>query len=581
MHSRMSVRIAAAVLGLLLVPVAGADAATHRQSRGTVAAVPMQAVADGTATRISVRLSRGTTARSLAAGVYASRRGRPGRRLAAGRVAVAKPGWERVGIRPVRIHAGRRYWIALQGLGGGLRLDGKRGCRARLAAGRPSRLPKRWRTAARSRTCPALSSLRLQTEGEPPAGEEQRRATYTLASPPQALVDDAIAQKFIRFGRRYAGGGMTNDSWNVGPTMILAAASYAGNTSADARLLAQVRDLIAGGNEPASNGGYPAQHERFGNGMLAVVHNTPRVWAQLSAAERHKIDLVMMGGLVSSGYTTSDTNPGVAASEQQYTLDGDDNIDREWNPNFREGMVGMMVVAAAYFGPATAEQILASYDHDAFLADLRANGLTNLAETFNWRADHPTSNAPTGDEIEQVVHGYRYKDTRLTDPMRIYWLVTEDTYQKRVNCGLNDGAGIATSEGPAGVIDSGCEGLPNKGAVGMLKEFDVIDAGGKRSSAGYSYAGSKVNLVNHYVLLASGLWQQDTYAAQALARMSIGIPDLWYKLDHGYRGYAKGEAQWVAGAIGDPYVFKSDNPEFAFPANRSLWEDVVRRFHGI
>src|SRR3712207_7277215 len=45
-------------------------------------------------------------------------------------------------------------------------------------------------------------------------------------------------------------------------------------------------------------------------------------------------------------------------SQQERALDGDTNLGRDWNPNYREGMVGAMLVGAAYFGPVQALQIL-------------------------------------------------------------------------------------------------------------------------------------------------------------------------------------------------------------------------------
>jgi len=394
------------------------------------------------------------------------------------------------------------------------------------------------------------------------------------------VVASAVTTPYIRFGRQY-GDGLTNDAWNTGASVVLAAAAFAGNTTADARLLGQLHDLLSGGNEPVANGGYATQHERFGTGMLAIARQVPRIWQALTAAERARADLVMQGALVGAAFTTSDSNPFVLAGTQQYTLDGDSNVHRDWNPNYREAMVGMALVAAAYFGPAEAAQRLSAFRHADFLAAVRAAGLGNLAATFDWRAAHPTSKAPTATQIEQAVRGWRYYGIAITEPMRLYRTLTENTFNSQVSCGLNGGAGIATPDGVAGIISSGCSGLPNKGSLGELQEFDSIDAGGARSSAQYAYDGGKVNLVNQLALITGGLWREGADAGGALARIRVGMVDLWYKLDRGYRGYAKGASQWVPGAIGDPYVYRSDNTYYGFPFNRSLWQDVLRPYHGL
>jgi hypothetical protein len=327
--------------------------------------------------------------------------------------------------------------------------------------------------------------------------------------------------------------------------------------------------VLTGGNDVAANGGYPAQHERHATGMFALMKLTPRVWNQLTDAERHKVDLVMQATLVASAFTTSDANPYITSGQSERTLDGDTNLGRDWNPTYREGMVGAMLVGAAYFGPAQAQALLANYDHAAFVADVQAAGLSNLYQTFNWKAANPGSIAPSGATIQSTVRaGYHYYGHALTDVMGIYGELLDDTYGMTVNAGLNGGAGI----GGAGKIVSGADTLPNPGAVGMLKEFDSSDAGGARSSAGYAYDGFRPHQTNLLVMIASGLFDASSPVAQdAAARLEVGNTDLWYKLDKGYIGYAKGASQGTFSTSGD-------GSSFGFAYNRPVWEDVLRPY---
>jgi len=369
-------------------------------------------------------------------------------------------------------------------------------------------------------------------------------AASRLPTPPAACVDAAIALPLTRYHRHIKGGAHTNMAGSGGGApFVLALAAYAGDTRADARLLEQMRYTLTGGNEITANGGYPAQHERNVTAMFALARRTPRVWSRLTPVEVERADLLMTAALVASAFTTSDRNPYVLAKTQQYALDGDANLNRDWNPNYREGMVGMLLVAPVYFGgTGRVNAILKEYNHAAFVRRLERSGLPNLRETFAWKAEHPESNAPTGEMIEQAVRDYRYKGVPATDVMKIYALLTADTYGKTVFCGLNNGAGIALPDGSrAGMLVSGCETLPNKGKPGMLKELDSNDAGGPRSSVLYAYDGFRVNLINHLTLVAGGLWESGSAEAEkSLALLRVGIPDLWYRLDHGYRNYAKG-----------------------------------------
>jgi hypothetical protein len=393
-----------------------------------------------------------------------------------------------------------------------------------------------------------------------------------LASPPQAAVEAAIRVELTRHHRDIPGGAHLNTGHHDVAPVVLAAAAFGGNTSADARLLEQMRYTLVGGNDITANGGYPAQHDRHLTAMYAAAKLTPRIWNQLSAREKHAIDLLMTASFVSNAFTTSDSNPFVLAGTQQYALDGDDNLNRDWNPNYREGMVGGVLVGIVYFGgPAAAQALLDSFDHAAFVREVEAAGLTNIHETFTWRATHPESHAPTGEMIERAIRGYRYKGLPLAEYMSIYHALTTDTYGKTVSCGLNGGQGIALPDGSrAGMLLTGCDELPNRGRPGMLKELDAVDAGGPRSSTIYAYSGFRVNLVNQYVLVAGGYWKPNEQARQSLTLIEVGVPDLWYRLDHGYSNYAKGSRQGQ---------LRATSSDYGFELTRPLWEEVLRPYH--
>ena len=604
---------------------ASATAATGsvKTPAGRARAISLKAAATASVSRLQVFVAPGAKASALRIGIYTSDHGHPRRLLASGQAARAAVGWSTVDLRVTRLVKGKRYWIAVLARGGALRTPTTKGrCQSELSGQRALRqLPRSWRTGASSSRCaltaaalatPAAAStggaLILATPGAasagagagaagqtsapkpapgatvppaggepaPPAGGGSTLPAAALGSPSAAVVAAAKSAPLLRFGRSYPGGADVNDGWGGGASMVLAMASYGGDTSADARLLAQIRDTIAGGNEPVANGGYPAQHERWVTAMFVLARRTPRIWSTLSDAERAKIDLVMTAALVASAFTTSDNNPYVKAHTGQVTLDGDTDVDRDWNPNYREGMVGMMLVGAAYFGSgAAAQAVIDGYDAASFLVALQAKGLTNEAATFSWKAAHPSSPAPAASTVQSAVKSYRYKGLALSQTMAIARALTVNTYVAHVNCGLNGGAGISTASGAAGVIVSGCSGLANAGQVGMLQEFDGVDAGGSRSSAHYSYDGFRVNQNNLIALRAAGLWTAGTDATEIVARLRVGVPDLWYKLAKGYRGYASGSLQYIEDAP-SPGVLRDDNANFGFPYSRTLWQDVLR-----
>ena len=111
----------------------------------------------------------------------------------------------------------------------------------------------------------------------------------------------------------------------------------------------------------------------------------------------------MKAALVAGAFTTCDANPYITSGQAERTLDGDTNLSRDWNPNYREGMIGAVLVGAAYFGPAQAQASSDGYDHAAFVAELAAAGLSNLHETFTWKASHPGRIAPDAATIQNAV----------------------------------------------------------------------------------------------------------------------------------------------------------------------------------
>lgn len=416
---------------------------------------------------------------------------------------------------------------------------------------------------------------------------EAAAAVPVLQSPPQAAVNSAIAASLISYGRNYSGGAYTNGSSHGGASIALAVASYAGNYSSDVRLLTQIRHSIIGSNAICANGGYPSQHELHATGMFAIARRTPRIWNNLNNTERAKIDLLMKASLIANAFTTSDNNPFVLADTGQQTLDGDGNVNRGWNPNYREGMIGSVLVGMCYFGgPAAADSILKNYNHSSFVSELFANGLSNTHTVFNWKTANPTSTAPTAPQIEFAVRNYRFFGNAITNHMALYNSLLTDTYGKNVNAGLNNGAGVGTEGG--GRILSGASNLPNPGALGMLKEFDSGDGGvngegGPRSAALYAYEGYRPHQTNQLVLIVSGHWQRGSGSANAaVARMKVGNADLDYKLQMGYRDYFKGATRSITGL---------EFPMFDVPTNAKfkdafgyayvwpLWKDVLLPYH--
>jgi hypothetical protein len=127
------------------------------------------ASATGQLAAVRVYLDGASTVARLTVGLYTDSGGQPSRRLTQGALNFpAAAGWSTVPVTATTVTAGRRYWIALLGSGGGLlryRDRSSGSCLSRTSAQTSLReLPFAWRTARTYGDCP-LSAYALATAG--------------------------------------------------------------------------------------------------------------------------------------------------------------------------------------------------------------------------------------------------------------------------------------------------------------------------------------------------------------------------------------------------------------------------------
>jgi hypothetical protein len=132
-------------------------AAADSDAAGRAEAFPFAGQRSGTATTLHLYVTGANRAKRIDIGLYADAHGRPGALLRAALLRRPAGGrWNRVGVRAVRIHAGRAYWIAVLGTGGTMayRDAPSSSCHSQEAAQtRLKGVPERWRTGATWATC--------------------------------------------------------------------------------------------------------------------------------------------------------------------------------------------------------------------------------------------------------------------------------------------------------------------------------------------------------------------------------------------------------------------------------------------
>lgn len=155
------------IVGLFLTSAYGQQAPTllgdtrvenlsDRSPSGVARAFPVQAVATGQVSSLSVYLDRWNRASTVRVGVYADSNGHPQALLSSGVISNPAAGqWNSVAMPPMQVTAGTTYWLALLGGNGTLRFRDRNGtCQSEVGLQTNlSLLPATWATGSSWPTC--------------------------------------------------------------------------------------------------------------------------------------------------------------------------------------------------------------------------------------------------------------------------------------------------------------------------------------------------------------------------------------------------------------------------------------------
>lgn len=414
-------------------------------------------------------------------------------------------------------------------------------------------------------------------DGESPSRPTAFAPGAPIPSTPAAQLADARARPLTKYSLTQYGGGGTNSAFFGSAMVVLASAALAGDASADARLLEQLRHNLAGGRDPSGSGGYVAQHELRFAVMVALASKTPRVWSKLSASDKSKIDLLMRGLLVGAAYTSSSKNP-----EIQRRVGNVKNLvsmPMWWNgnPNFKCAPPAMVLAARVYFGSvASTNAVLDNFDKASFARQLRSSGLTNMWEVF--RTDGkagPMGARPTTAQVQSAIKGWRWavNGAGVADAEKLHTAILDLTFSKPVSAGFNNGAGLRVGNQMRGRIMSNAGGLPNKGVIGMAHEFDGVDAEGRRSAASYVMWGTRIALDSTVLVLGTNLVNRKSSAeVSSMRRMNIGMVDLRYKSNNGYYSYSHGG---TGGGNNENWTASARRTSWGWGYTFGQWFDVI------
>ena len=408
-------------------------------------------------------------------------------------------------------------------------------------------------------------------------------AVVDLPAPTSAMLAQAASMPNPRYvplrdangNPQFGMSGSSNNGENGPHPITLALGEYAEALTGAQRnkLISMLKSIVAGGNEPAcEGGGFQAQIEMQAASMAAVCRMLP-IWGALTEMEQTRWDVVMKGLLFSQAFVLSAKHPQWGQGFPWRNLRGVDNIWPQHNPNHRAGYIGCIIAAALYFGVSTARRLLDNFDLDAFVAEANAAGMMHIRDTFT----RQWPNTATKAQVEAAIHGWTYRHGNL-DITQIPEIVAGEAYycfDRPVVRGLNGGAGIVVNAAVWGTTIADTN-PPLLGTMGMARELDTVDAGGLRSELRYSIWGIRSITQMMLMAVAYGRWDPRSDMAQAAAaRMDVGMTDLmWKQRVVGYRDYANGQPRLVWNANSP-----EDDARWGLQYTWGHWEHQLRPLH--
>lgn len=443
-------------------------------------------------------------------------------------------------------------------------------------------------------------------------GEGARVCAATTTRFGQATIDAAVGSPLLAFVN--TGAGLQNDPMQQAKAFYFMAllvhldpaATTSDGTVARARLLEQIRHLIAGGNEPNANGSLSGWTHGSVANAFALAKSTPAIWAALQSNEIERIDWLMRAMAIAGHFGFDDGN------DYRTGLGWEGNFHKLSNPNYREGYVGVVLAAAHYFGAGELNAIFATFDFDTYIAKFTAYRFTNILARWQARAWGNPNRLKTllheggtegrwGGSGAGVRNAFTYKSIPLSDPFRIFQKLADYMY------GVDD-TGANISQFPWIASSLVIDGLrpthwetgqpyahhsatvagssPYLGQPGMCFEFHAIKGSGSaataRSSLDYAAEGWNNSVSTRATLQALGAWcwagtspegEAEIASRDDIeARMRVGSDDLIFKAQQGFASINGDKPQGTK--------YEADLASKGFAYNKEIWLNFLKPLPG-
>lgn len=299
--------------------------------------------------------------------------------------------------------------------------------------------------------------------------------------------------------------------------------------------------------EPEAQGGIGGWTHAVPAHALLLAKRTPAAWAQLSADERARADLLMQALALAAHFCLDDDN------DYYLLLDGYSLFHKSWNPNHVEGYVGAIISASLYFGADELNAFFLQFDFDRFITQLGAANFLNIKNCWTWNPairGLMMNGGPVAVPADQILargvvtrgagvrNTFTHDGLSLREPWALHRAQAVRLFSKAVRTRVT-----ANREFTSELMHraSAATESPWEGQMGMLHEFESTDWDGLRTSLAYAFEGAMIDLPTAATLKAVGEWRAAEGGDLLERRMGVGMGDLLFKAREGYRSFSQGQ----------------------------------------
>ncbi|GLX67000.1 CBM96 family carbohydrate-binding protein [Paenibacillus glycanilyticus] len=279
-------------------------------------------------------------------------------------------------------------------------------------------------------------------------------------------------------------------------------------------------------NMPNLQGGLDSRSQSPMLYSIALLWNDQSVMGMFTDTEKSKLLTLFKAGLISTAYTLNDYNElGNPRPGDRLAMNGDPNTWNGTGVNFWEPNLTIFFTSSFVLGLENVKDILQNYDHAAFIAELNAQGLTKVKESFEKTTNFSTAAteaerlAEKADKVQRTIKpsNWSFKGVTLEQYLQNPLKLHEASQRKSWTHIAQDGDYM--------------------GQLGMGHEFDSTDTKGSRQSATYVVLGIDPSLQNTRIMNFFGFMNapgNEAAAADIVKLQSVGVSDYYAKVVNGY-----------------------------------------------